>query len=1849
MLASVSARVRMLIVLVALSVIAGGGWLVKMTASDAPRQDDYAYRGPQPAAQQKPVTPQQRRAQTKDKAKPVKPHALPATKSKPATAAQIELLKQNQKQLHAAGRKHPRTAAGSRPSGRTFNQASFTTRAGGAAAASYNSGALYQVSTDPFANAAAQQGGWLMALGNHIGAAVPGEPLQVKAAIWQSGGANTEVHPVKVRWKVDYYGCRLSNDDVQWFDFGQTVQAPTLNTDKVFPEVNASFTVPTTECTQQVPSFTVWACTTVTDDPTDTESCGSYNMFYIVPSLPEGAECAAVCGDASGAAGTTVMRADPVNTATGAFTEAFTDAQVPAPGVPLQVGRVYSSDNTESGALGKGWQLPWETRLKIEADGDAVLVGEGGTRHTYKKSGGTFTTPGQARSKLVIDGSGYKLTTADQSTYAFNASGQLTAVKDRTGRGLSLTYTGGKPTTITDAVGRAAKLAYAGDRLDTVTLADGRVVDYSYTSDRLTGVTALDGKTETYGYDASGRINRVTDARAKQVTFNTYDTQGRVASQTDASGRDTKFTYSKNGVFDQVDVTAPDGGVWTDVYYKNVLFTQIDPLNNKSYYRYDKFFNRTSAIDAEVRRTEWEFDGQGRLKRRSNTSSDEEWTYDAKGNVATYTDGESNDYTFGYNTANQVSTVKDPLGKTTTYGYNATTGLLETVTTPRGKTTKYGYDGDGNLTSVTTPKGNKTTYTYFPSGQVKTVVDPRGNVTGADPAKYTTSYTYDPADRVKTVTDARGNVTSYDYDEVGNLLTVTDAAKRVTAYGYNDAGRLKTITDPALKQTVLDYDPAGRLSKETNRRGATVTYAYDKAGNQVQVVTARGNATGADAKLYTWKIGYDKVGNRKTVTDPLGKTTAFTWDADNRPLSVTDPLSHTRSVTYDDNGSVVKTTDGLGHGMTLDYDDNNRLKSSKTWAGYLTTYEYDDDSHLAAEVSPEAERTTYTYDDDGNLATTVDPRGNVTGADPAKYTWKYGYDAAGNPASVTDPLGHQSKTGYDAVGNIASVTDARNKQTVYEYDELNRPKKVTAPDTGATAFTYNKAGFLETSTDANTHTSTYGYNDEGQLTSVKNPLGKTVAYEYDLDGNRTKYTNARAQTIITTVDARNLPTKITYSDGTAAQTYGYDDASRLKTVTDATGTRTLSYDDDDKIQTITSPGATKPFTYVWNTDDTLKSRAYPDGRTTSYGYDKVGRTKTQTTNSKAVSYGYDKAGNLTSVTLPTTTARTETRTYDEAGRLTTLTSPTISNTFTYDENNRLVGDKPGTGYPTRYAYDDTGRATRVCTDTSATSCLTGTAGTTYTYDKVGNLKTAASSGSTTTHVYDDGDQLKSTTNGATTTSYGYDDDGNQTKDDDGTYAYDPAGRLKSATIGTNTYGFTYDADGNRTTVNKNNALAGTSRWDINNPIPQLATDTDASGALLADYHYDPDGTARSMDRTAGTYYFTQDRQNSTSAVYDAAGTDNYRYTYSAWGSPTGKATITNGQTSPFGYTGQYKDQYLPDRLQLRARSYDTAQRRFTTQDPIPAAADNPNQSPYNYADNDPANLSDPTGQCPMCIGAGIGAIVGGGAYALSHQDDFDWGDFAAATGQGAVVGAVGGFLAPAGTALAAQLGLQGGRALTVAVATDATIGMGLTWAINTAQCQPTTPMDLLVGALTGGIGNFVKPTWGALRGLFGKPVVTTPTRFGPGAAHAGDPSLLPKGEAGNPFLKRAEAEAEAFNLAGVSHGAVPDAAWIVTGNVKLAHAPGYFYSSNPSHWGRFRQYETAQGSRVIVEHTFDRAGPHFHAGKPKYDSLRNFVNFGWNNQKPKSSPRRYDYEKYGKMNKPGGDHHFFYQEGWGTW
>lgn len=95
------------------------------------------------------------------------------------------------------------------------------------------------------------------------------------------------------------------------------------------------------------------------------------------------------------------------------------------------------------------------------------------------------------------------------------------------------------------------------------------------------------------------------------------------------------------------------------------------------------------------------------------------------------------------------------------------------------------------------------------------------------------------------------------------------------------------------------------------------------------------------------------------------------------------------------------------------------------------------------------------------------------------------------------------------------------------------------------------------------------------LTKVTDPLNRSTSYAYDADDNLTIVTNARGQTITTAFDARNLPGKVTFSDGTPTVTNTYDTAGRITTIADGTGTRTLTYDAENRPLTITSPGATR--------------------------------------------------------------------------------------------------------------------------------------------------------------------------------------------------------------------------------------------------------------------------------------------------------------------------------------------------------------------------------------------------------------------------------------------------------------------------------------------------------------------------------------------------------------------------------------------------------------------------------------------------------------------------------------------------
>ncbi len=132
------------------------------------------------------------------------------------------------------------------------------------------------------------------------------------------------------------------------------------------------------------------------------------------------------------------------------------------------------------------------------------------------------------------------------------------------------------------------------------------------------------------------------------------------------------------------------------------------------------------------------------------------------------------------------------------------------------------------------------------------------------------------------------------------------------------------------------------------------------------------------------------------------------------------------------------------------------------------------------------------------------------------------------------------------------------------------------------------------------------------------------------------------------------------------------------------------------------------------------------------------------------------------------------------------------------------------------------------------------------------------------------------------------------------------------------------------------------------------------------------------------------------------------------------------------------------------------------------------------------------------------------------------------------------------------------------------------------------------------------------------------------------PKKPPKQIDNRTFTSRDEAYQAARERAGIPQDAVPDEVWDVGDDVMRRGQKGYKYAEkDPGGHGRYEQFETEDGSRVIANHTNDPArGPHFHAGQPKGDPSRSAVNFGWDNVT--------EAERYGQV---GGKHHYDYPGG----
>lgn len=262
------------------------------------------------------------------------------------------------------------------------------------------------------------------------------------------------------------------------------------------------------------------------------------------------------------------------------------------------------------------------------------------------------------------------------------------------------------------------------------------------------------------------------------------------------------------------------------------------------------------------------------------------------------------------------------------------------------------------------------------------------------------------------------------------------------------------------------------------------------------------------------------------------------------------------------------------------------------------------------------------------------------------------------------------------------------------------------------------------------------------------------------------------------------------------------------------------------------------------------------------------------------------------------------------------------------------------------------------------------------------------------------------------------------------------------------------------------------------------------------YAYGPDGLHAQRQVVNGGYGFVNypllDERGTVRMMTDSGGAGARRTAYDAWGG----VRYYNGGTTALGlgYTGE--QQGSDGLVYLRARHYAPHLGRFLQRDTFSGFAARPQSlNRYAYVENNPANMTDPSGHCPMCVGAAVGAVVGGvtayGGQVIGNlaggQDlgsslkNVDWGGVGAGVVGGVVGGATGAFLAPAiggaiggGTSGAIAGGAIGGGISDGAGQIASNLVTGECWYNN-------LPQAIALGALTGGIaGGITAPGGGAV-------------------------------------------------------------------------------------------------------------------------------------------------------------------------
>ncbi len=714
-----------------------------------------------------------------------------------------------------------------------------------------------------------------------------------------------------------------------------------------------------------------------------------------------------------------------------------------------------------------------------------------------------------------------------------------------------------------------------GERVKRRTLSTGETWQYAYTRGGagqfdVTTVTGPEGVT-TYRYMSPGYV-RNNDATVPWVWENNAWKVGQLIDQTMPDGSTESYEYTPRVMSSAARMLQDLGNVrdqqnWTaDLSRRTVIRNGTTHVTTNS--TFDAYGNPTTIVESgpnggnrTVTRTylndtaKWII---GRLKDESSVGKSELRTFDANGNMVTFSrTGVTTSFT--YTSEGDVASVTRPGPYTTTLGSYmrgipqtesqpdsvniaravSAAGFVTSETNGEGHTRSFTFDGLGRETSITYAQGSPSTITYTANSRTATrgglsevtVYDGFGRATSVTLGGITTTYAhdfkgrktfesnpgsssgtsfeYDVFNRLKKVTYADGSFKRHDYG-IG-AFSITDERSNVTTYFYRSYGNpderfLMGIATPVASANVAIDRGSNDLVSSVQQGVVLRTFGYDSRNFLV---------TETHPELGTITYGRDGAGNMTSRRIGSGPATTYSYDGHNRGTGVWYPDGTSTTQTYTRNNKQKTLISAAGtRGFTYDANDNLTIESLVSDGVTLTTVNaYNSIDQLSSTTYPISGRVVSYFPDvlgrpsqasgfvsavsywpSGQVGQINYANGTVSSYGQNTRLWTSSFSTSRSGTAIT-----AQSYSYDYAGNLTTISDtvdpASNRSM--GFDAINRLTSASGP-WGNGSISYDGAGNIGSQTFG-TYSLAYSYDGANRLNAIAG--SRNAAYSYDAAGN----------------------------------------------------------------------------------------------------------------------------------------------------------------------------------------------------------------------------------------------------------------------------------------------------------------------------------------------------------------------------------------------------------------------------------------------------------------------------------------------------------------------------------------------------------------------------------------------------------------------------------------------------------------------------------------------------------------------------------------------------------------------------